>query len=246
MRRAAVTAVFILSACLWAGAQDGHAGDGIDSDTAAASSTTPDFQYEALAGAGWDALFNDAFAAFMAANGMPALDPLRTWHSGWRFTFGTGRFYGAVASTRMSNFLFGPYGDSVRARMVWDSTELLLGGKLVDTETITWRAGAGVAVSKILLQAYGLGSGDFASVFASGGQADLVASGVWTAEIETLLEVRLTYVKEDDLGVWLAVGATAGWLPLDASWKLFDDPVITGVPRPFEFYVRPALWVGIR
>jgi hypothetical protein len=42
------------------------------------------------------------------------------------------------------------------------------------------------------------------------------------------------------------LGVQAGWLPFASTWKLFDDPAVSGVPKPFDFFVRPALWVEIR
>jgi hypothetical protein len=203
------------------------------------------FDMEVEAGAGWDLLFNDAFASFLAANGMTAIEPARTWRTAWRFAYTLKSFYVAVGSSRTTNFIFGPYGDPQRTRLVWDSTDLTLGLMAVNTDTVTWSLGAGIGVSKLLLQAYTNAPATFDAAYAAAGTIDLVTSWNWTPLAETLIAVRV-WRPGDAFGLWLMLGVQAGWLPFASTWKLFDDPAVSGVPKPFDFFVRPALWVEIR
>ena len=189
-------------------------------------------------------MFNEPFAAFLDANGMTPIDPIRLWRTGWRMSYDTDRFYVAVGGSRMSNFFFGPYGQGQRTRLVWDATDLTAGLRIVDAETVTWVLGAGVCVSKVLLQGYGTAGGTFAAVYGSSGVIDLVSAWNWSPEVETLVSVRI--VKGDSTSVWVKAGVQGMWLPMDSTWKLFDDPVVTGVPKLFELALRSSLWIGIR
>ena len=222
----------------------GIAASGQEKKAEAAASPSP-YVVELDAGLGWDQLFNASFAGFMAANGMTAIDPQRTWRTGWRFSYGLNRFYAAVGGSRTTNFIFGAYGDTQRTRFVWDSTDLTAGVRIVSTDTISWTLGAGVAVSKLLLQAYGAAGGSFASLYGSAGFIDLVSSGNWAPEAETFFAVRILSMG-DSASIWLKAGVQGGWLPLDSKWKLFDDPEVTGVPKPFDFVLRYSLWIGVR
>ncbi len=212
-----------------------------------AQNTTPQQEpsVEVYAGLGWDQLFNASFADFLSANGMTAIDPLRTWRTGWRFVIGVNRFSTAVGGSRTTNFVFGPYGEAQRARFAWDSTDLTAGVKIVTTDTVSWTLGAGVGVSKVLLQAYGSAGGSFSTVYGSPGSIGLVTSWNWTPEAETFFGVRVVDLGESG-SIWAQAGVQAGWLPFDATWKLFEDPTVTGVPKPFDFFVRYALWIGVR
>jgi hypothetical protein len=211
-----------------------------------AGSATPPFTVIFAAGAGWDGLFDDAFAAFMAGHGMAALDPLRLWRTGWRIGYEVSRFTVVVSSTRLNNYLFGAYGASPRAHYAWDSVDLLAGYDIVSADTVTWNLAAGASLGKVLLQAYDSAGGSYDAVAGTGGMVDLVTDGFWAPEIETSIGIRLFRDTESKLSGWLTVGVSAGWLPYDATWRLFGDPVVTGVPRPAEFYVRPGLWLGFR
>ncbi len=237
----ALVVVFVLAAVL-AGAQEKQG----DSGTPAAGGTTvPGFDVEAALVVGWDYLVNDAFASFLSTNGLTAIDPLRLWRAGWRIGYGIKSFYVAVGSSRTSNYIFGAYGSPQRTKLVWDSTDLTLGLKLVSTDAVTWSAGIGVGVSKVLLQAYSNATASFTAVYAAGGTLDVVTSWNWTPEVETAVVLRVAQPAED-LSIWLGVGVIGGWLPFDSVWRLFDDPEVTGIPKPFDFFVRPALWLEIR
>jgi hypothetical protein len=203
------------------------------------------FSVELEAGLGWDLLFNASFTSFLASNGMTAIEPLRTWRTGWRFAYILRSFYVAVGQSRMTNFIFGPYGTTQRTRFAWDATDLTAGWQLVSTDSVIWSLGAGVAVSRVLLQAYGTAGGAFPAVYAGGGSIDLVSDWNWSPEAETFVGVRILPLDSTS-AVWLRAGIQAGWLPLDSVWKLFDDPVVTGVPKPFDLFVRFSLWIGVQ
>jgi hypothetical protein len=203
------------------------------------------FGVELEIGAGWDQLFNADFASFLSSNGMTAIDPLRTWRLGWRFAYLVRSFYVALGQSRTTNFFFGPYGATQRTKLAWDATDLTAGLKVVSTDTVTWSIGAGVGVSRVLLQAYGSAPVSFPAAYAGGGTIDLVSDWNWSPEAETFFGVRLLPL-ESTTSLWLRAGIQAGWLPLDSVWKLFDDPQVTGVPKPFDWFLRFSLWVGVQ
>jgi hypothetical protein len=195
-------------------------------------------------GAGWDQMIGPSFATFLSDNSMTALDPVRCWRTGWRVGYVSHPLYSAVSSSRMSNFIFGPYGDTQRTRFTWDSTSISAGLEIITLDGFVWSFGAGAAASKFLLQNYRNISGPFPSINGTGGNMDLVSSWNWSPEVETFACLRIFSLK-DTTGIWLTMGAQGGWLPLDSVWKLFDDPEVTGVPKPFDFYVRYSIGIGI-
>jgi hypothetical protein len=194
-------------------------------------------------GAGWDQLFNDGFQAFLSANSLTPIDPLRTWRTDWRWIFEFDPLYFGVGSSRMLNYFFGPYGDVGRARLVWDSTRFTVGFLIIRVPEVEWMIGGSVVVSTFILQAYGNDMGDFPTVFGGGGNAGLVSDWNWSPEAETVFGIRIS--PQDEFTFWLRAGIQGGWLPLQAVWKLYGDPEVSGVPNPFTFYIRYAVWVGI-
>jgi hypothetical protein len=144
----------------------------------------------------------------------------------------------------MSNFMLGPYGVAQRTKLTWDSTRLSVGLMIVDLDVFALSFGAGVSVSKFLLQAYGNDGGSFSSIYGGTGNIDLVSGWNWSPEIEADMGVMLFSLAED-FNVWLRAGVQGGWQPLPVVWRLFDDPEVTGVPKPAEFYLRYSVWIGL-
>ena len=196
-------------------------------------------------GMGWTWRSGADFDDFLREEGLPPLDAERLLNVDWRIAFSAESAYYAIAGSRSSNFLLGPYGEGTRMKLTWDETELSLGWMPIDGASFKLGIGAGVGVSSYLLQAWPEDGGAFGDLFSSPGQADLVSRWNWFPVAE-LWANRRFFKKEKGVGLVLGLYAQAGYLPADTAWRLFDDPEVSGVPGPADYFFRVSFQAGFR
>jgi hypothetical protein len=195
-------------------------------------------------GAGIDRAFGERLNDVLAANGLAELNQGSLLHFDAAFGFPLGAIDLIARSGRTASDVFAKPTGAKRTRFLEDDFAVLAGHEFKTLGRLYLGLFGGVGVSKYLLQTYAATPIDLAGAAATAGQLSLVSSYNWNlaAAASAAWKIAADYAK-----VAFAVGLTvdAAWYPLEPTWRVADDVAIGGVGKPWEFFTRYTLWVGI-
>lgn len=195
-------------------------------------------------GLGVEQPVNEHLNGVLEAQGLATVPAASLVAVGWGYGLNFGGLLTEIVGSRVSNTTFGALSGATRTRFVEDTSAVTFGARGDLPAGFFVTAGAGVAVSKFLLQTYGAGATTLTGALATKGQVSLVSSWNWSPVAAARLGWRFAPVPNTAASWTLSLGVSGNAFLFPFTWKLGDDVAVSGLGAPWDAAWTPMLWLG--